>query len=156
MTKVKMQVNYQPTARVSIDCSVGGRTKQSFKNECDINNIMSKFEKSGLLDHVNHHKGDYGDFVGYDDYHSCVNQVLDAQEAFASIPSKIRALFGNDPASFMDFAQNPDNMTEMVKMGLAHGPSTGATLPHTAPPPNPAPNEPPALDPAPTVPTTPV
>ncbi len=95
------------------------RAKQSFLEECDINTIMRKYEKTGLLDHTNTHQGDYGDFLGYEDYQSSLNQLLQAQEMFASIPAQIRAKFDNDPATFVDFAQNPENLAEMRELGLA-------------------------------------
>lgn len=93
--------------------------KQSFKNECDINNIMRKFEKDGLMDHLNTHKGEYGDFIGYQDYQTSINRVLEAQEAFLTIPAKVRYQFKNNPAEFLEFAQNPENFDQMVEMGLA-------------------------------------
>ena len=39
-------------------------TKQSFKDECNINNIMSKYMKDGLIGHVNKHQGRYDDLPG--------------------------------------------------------------------------------------------
>ncbi len=114
-----MSKKYQ-RIRVQIDCSMGGRTKSDMKDECDINQIMRKFEKNQLLTHVNQHQGDYGDFSTYADYHSSIDAVLDAKAAFASVPAKIRAKFNNDPADFLHFVHNPENHDEMVEMGLAH------------------------------------
>lgn len=143
---------YIPHARVQLDASVGGRTHQSFAKEVDINNILKKYIKTGLMDHVNEHHGDYGNYIGFEDYHSSINQVLDAQEAFASIPSSIRRQFDNDPGEFLKFVQNPENTDEMIKMGLAHGDVTVAeTLPLT-----PAPSDPNAEPPAPEPTATPV
>jgi len=95
------------------------RTKQSFKDECDVNNIMRKFEKTGLIDHVNNHQGEYGQFIGFDDYHTSLNQIQDAEASFMTIPAKIRAKFDNSAGKFLAFAQNPDNLPKMVEMGLA-------------------------------------
>lgn len=111
---------YRPHKRVQIDCSPHGRTKSEFKKECDVNEIMRKFEKNQLISHVNDHQGDYGDFSTFEDYHASVNAVLEANDAFASVPSKIRATFNNDPAQFLQFVQDPSNLDQMVEMGLAH------------------------------------
>lgn len=95
-------------------------TKQAFKKECDINQIMKQYQKNGLLDHLNTHQGNYGDFLNYQDYHTSLNKILASKDAFNSIPSEIRAKFNNDPSEFMDFAQKEENHDQMVKMGLAH------------------------------------
>lgn len=101
-------------------------TKQAFKGECDINNIMKKYEKNGLLDHLNTHNGDYGNFIGYQDYHSSLNKILEAKEAFLTIPATVRAQFDNDPSLFMSFAQDEKNHDRMVELGLAHPPKASA------------------------------
>ena len=99
---------------------------QSFQAECDVNGIMKKFEKTGLLDHVNEHHGDYGNYIGFDDYHASLNSIRAAEDAFNSIPAKIRAKFDNDPAQFLLFVQDDDNHDEIVAMGLANaGPEDG-------------------------------
>lgn len=94
-------------------------TKQAFKKECDINQIMKQYKKSGLLDHVNTHQGNYGDFLNFEDYHSSLNKIIEAKDAFYSIPSEIRAKFDNDPSLFMEFAQNDENHEALVELGLA-------------------------------------
>lgn len=144
--------------RVAKHFTLPSLAKQSFLKETDINNIMRKFEKDGLLEHVNTHKGDYGNFIGYEDYHSSLNSILLAEEAFLTIPSKIRATFNNDPVQFLEFAQNPENLDKMIEMGLAPArepvrapgdpPDTPGDVPpkgpETAPPAAPPAAEPPA------------
>lgn len=92
---------------------------QSFRDECDINNIMKKFERTGLLDHVNEHEGNYGDFTDLPaSYHEAQNQVIRAQEMFLSVPSKIRARFNNDPGEFLAYVEDPANVEGMRELGL--------------------------------------
>ncbi len=137
--------NANPSTRVAVRHHPSGPSlaKQSFREECDINTIMKKYEKTGLIEHLNRHQGDYGNFIGYEAYHESLNKLLAAQEAFASIPSSIRRKFGNDPAEFLEFAQNPENLDQMIEMGLAppkrpearteEPPAPGDPLPGTAP-----------------------
>lgn len=95
-------------------------TRQASKQECDINRIMAKFEKTGVLEHRNTFEGQYGDFIDTpQDYHEAIQQVMDAQEMFMSLPSKLRRRFGNDPAEYLDFVSDPKNLDQMVEMGLA-------------------------------------
>lgn len=94
-------------------------TKQSFAKECDINNIMKRYEKDGLIAHVNRVQGSYGDFTNPPDYQDALNKVISAQDMFMSLPANVRARFGNDPGEFLKFVQDPGSVEEMVKMGLA-------------------------------------
>lgn len=128
---------YRPHERLYAPISGPSRTKQSFKDECDINNILKKFQKTGLLTHVAQYQGQYQDLPSDLDFQASINQVLAAQAAFSSLPSSIRARFENDPARFLEFVGNPANEKEMVEMGLAK-PRPDA----------PAPDEPPANEPA--------
>lgn len=86
--------------------------------ECDINQIMNRFEKTGILEHVNTHQGKYGNFLEISDYQTALNHVISAQDSFMSLPSQLRARFENDPGQFLSFVNNPDNIEEMQKMGL--------------------------------------
>ncbi len=80
--------------------------KQEFRDECDINNVMRKYEKTGLLDHVNKFQGQYGDFSEVVDYQSALNAVMSADAAFLTLPAGVRARFENDPAGFLEFVEN--------------------------------------------------
>lgn len=94
--------------------------KQSQAQECDINYIMAKYSKTGVLDHLNVHQGEYGDFQDASDFLESQILVQKAQDMFHTIPSDIRKVFHNDAGKFLDFVQNPENIDSMVTMGLAH------------------------------------
>lgn len=94
-----------------------GRTKQSFKDECDINQIMSRYQKTGVLDFVAKHAPQYGDSTGVD-FRQGLDTVIRARQMFEDLPSSIRAKFQNDPGAFLDFCSDPANRSEMAEMGL--------------------------------------
>lgn len=125
-------------------------TQANFRDDCDINQVMARFEKTGVLTHVNEKKPGYGDFTGYTDYHQSMNAVIEAQDAFMTIPSKIRAKFNNDPGEFLEFAENPENQEEMVKMGLLDPIPTSEDAGTGDPSPTPDPTPTPKPDPTPT------
>lgn len=93
-------------------------THQSMSDACDINNIMKRYEKTGLLEHVAQYDGNYGDFTGAKDYLDSLLQVQEAQLMFASLPADIRSKFDNEPAKFLEFVEDPLNRSEMARMGL--------------------------------------
>lgn len=107
--------------KVVVDCSLEpSMTKQSFKEECDINNIMAKYRATGLIDVGTKLKeGHYADLADMPDYHTSMNVVIAAQAAFEALPSTLRERFGNDPGKFMDFVSDPANECELVSLGLA-------------------------------------
>lgn len=125
--------SFRPHARHKKTFSLPSRAKQSFADECNINNIMAKFNKTGILEHENKQTPQYGDLMPFDDYHQALTQTIEAQEAFDDLPSAIRTKFNNDPGEFLQFVENPENADELVDLGLAEAqgepsvPTTGAT-----------------------------
>jgi len=96
-------------------------THQSAKDECDINRIMLKWQKTGVLTHAQNFQGQYGDFTDVPmDYHESINAVIEAEQMFGSLPAQILKKFGNDPGLFLDFVSDDDNHDELVKLGLAN------------------------------------
>lgn len=101
-----------------------GKTEQHHKAECDINNVIKKYDKTGLITHVNTAKATYGDYTDINEYQESLNIVIKAENAFMEMPSSIRKKFGNDPGLFMEFISNPDNLEEMITLGIAERPIT--------------------------------
>lgn len=92
-----------------------GRTQQSFKEQCDVNNILKRFQ-NGIVPEMR--PAEYGDFLDAPDFHSAQNSVIEAREAFEALPARLRKRFGNDPAEFLSFMDDPENVPEMRAMGL--------------------------------------
>lgn len=95
------------------------RTQQHFKQECDINQIMAKYEKTGTVSHLAKYQGQYGDFAIIPDFHTAMDTMLAAQEMFMELPAKVRERFGNDAGEFVEFATKKENLDELREMGLA-------------------------------------
>lgn len=98
-----------------------GMTMQQFKEECDINTIVKRFGLTGEI------PGDFrmpvsGDFTDVTDFHSAMNLVRAAEEAFATVPAHIRARFSHDPAALMAFLDDAGNRDEALKLGLLQPP----------------------------------
>lgn len=98
---------------------------QAYKDECDINCIMSKNFETGALSWLNAMQGTYEDVTGCD-FQTCMDQVVRAQEAFDALPSKLRDRFANDPQRFLDFVHDPSNAQEMITLGLRNPPPAAA------------------------------
>lgn len=98
-------------------CVGDSMTVQADAREADINFIMERYTKTGQMPPPSRVPR-YGDFDGISDFRSALEAVSAAQEAFMSLPAKVRAKFENDPAQFLDFAEDPANLPEMVELGL--------------------------------------
>lgn len=145
---------YGPRTKSTIEFEKTGRTKQAHKDETDINLIMAKYVKTGVLEHANKHAGSYG-FASSADFKESLEIIQTAQEMFDELPSQIRTKFENNPADFLDFVQDPANATEMYELGLSDI-NPNITLPvgtevssvPTGGNPGPQPAQPPAPQPA--------
>jgi len=100
-----------------LGCEDPSLAQQHFKDECDINTILQKFNITGLLPETPLSPR-YGDFTGISDYHTALNRVIAAQDEFDGLPANIRARFQNDPAQLIEFLENSDNRQEAEKLGL--------------------------------------
>ena len=100
-----------------LHCEDASLAQQHFKEECDINTILQKFNITGLLPEQTLSPL-YGDFSGIGDYHTALNRVIAAQEEFDALPAQIRARFDNDPANLIEFLENSENRPEAEELGL--------------------------------------
>lgn len=95
-------------------------TQQHFKDECDINCIISRFNTTGYLVDPTLPRRDYqyGDFSNIADYQTAMNTVIEAQAAFEALPSSVKQRFNYSPAALMEFMADSSNREEAVKLGL--------------------------------------
>lgn len=99
------------------------RTVQASKDECDVNMIMAKYQRTGLISHVSRYEGKYEDVASALPYQEALNIVMEADTVFKSLPSSLRSQFNNNPGEFLQFVQNPDNAQAMLDLGLREAPS---------------------------------
>lgn len=129
MTKLSF---YRPHKRVTQDnlyldpvtgelAEMPSMAKQEFKFECDINNVVKQFKPHHMQQMLaaNLASNAYTDLPDDYDYQAALELVKDAERRFLTMPSKVRDRFGQDPAQFLAFASNPDNLSEMRALGLA-------------------------------------
>lgn len=93
-------------------------TQQQFAEDADINTIVRRFGITGRLPE-NVRVPTYGDFTYTGDYREALHAIQLADDSFMAMPAEVRATFQNDPALFVDFCSNPDNLPRMRELGLA-------------------------------------
>lgn len=93
------------------------KTEQSHKEQCDLNNIMKKYDKTGLITHVSKIEAKFGDMTGLD-FKSMSDKIANARSMFEELPSKIRKRFNNSPEELLTFMDNSENREEAIQLGL--------------------------------------
>lgn len=108
-----------------IDCSAEpSLTRQEFAEECDINFLMKRFEKTGELPPMQA-AGRYLDIseFGDMDLQRALNVLNDAEMAFASLPPEVRREFDNDGFKFVQYVEaagaDPEKAERLRAWGLA-------------------------------------
>lgn len=105
-------------------------TKQEFKDECDINLILSRYRDAPPRAWGTPPTLRYGDFAEAPDFLGAQVLVKQSEEQFLSLPAKVRERFANDPVRFLDFVHDPANLAEARELGLL---KAEAVPPPTAP-----------------------
>lgn len=103
-------------------------TKQSFREETDINILASKYIRKDVeytplqiaqqIAAVTQKPLTYGDVSNATNLNDAMNVIADIQDAFDVLPAIIRQRFDNDPLSLVGFLEDPANRAEAVKLGL--------------------------------------
>ena len=123
MTKgviLRSMFNYdtdEVSVQTGLACQDPSLAQQQFRDECDINNILERFNVTGQLP-VMPLEPQFGDFSGISDYQTALNAVISAQDSFDQLPARLRERFANDPAAFVDFCLDESNRDEMKALGL--------------------------------------
>jgi phage internal scaffolding protein len=104
--------------QTGLKCEDSSLTQQQFKEEADINTIVDRFMKSGVLPTpVN--MPQFVDYEGVFDFQTAMNAVRAADENFMRMDAKIRARFNNSPQEFLEFFADANNKDEAIRLGLA-------------------------------------
>jgi len=98
-----------------------GLTEQHHAETCDINKILAQFMETGILPTSTNNDPQYGD-VSEHNFQEVQNQLANAKTLFEELPDPVKAQFDNKPFKFLQFAEDPKNMDQLVEMGLANAP----------------------------------
>lgn len=116
-TKNTMKLNTRK--RVQIHFKKPSLTKQYFKNECNINNIIAKFAATGQLPLANNQEPQYGFAPDLDlDLKSSIDMVNALKSEFYKLPKDIQKSFDNNPNNYGEFLSDYENNPEKYSADL--------------------------------------
>lgn len=117
MSRFRGMYDDHGSLRSQLTCSDPSLAEQSSLEETDINTIVRRFGLTGQLP-TGLRAPTYGDYLEVTDYHSALNAIVVANEAFEELPAEVRRRFDNDPGKFVDFCSDENNSQEAAKLGL--------------------------------------
>lgn len=115
---MKFRTAYDRGTHEGLICPEVTLTQQNAAEECDINYILSRYERTGSLGDFIKANPQFGDFSDVPSYQESLEIVAKAETQFNQLEGKVRARFENDPAQFLEFVGDPRNANEIEKMGL--------------------------------------
>lgn len=98
--------------------SRGGRARQSEKDACDVNLIVAHHRRGGVSTHLVNKVASFG-YVPSTSFLDNMLELRRVKELFMELPAATRKFFLNDPAHFVEYASNPENVKKLVELGLA-------------------------------------
>ncbi|AKO71499.1 minor CP 1 [Chimpanzee faeces associated microphage 3] len=117
---------------VGTACNTPSLTIQSEKAQCDINAIIARYKKTGVVDHIKRDQPLYADCEqAITDLEKARILVEDTEEAFWMLPSSVRDLIG-EPSNLPTWASV--NRSEAEKYGFIKPQSTPPVDSATPPP----------------------
>lgn len=143
MSKTKWGKRTRP--RVTVKCTrEEGKTKQEFQPDTDINKIIARYKRTGVLPSTGRDAlAQYGDVSQVPDFQAMHDKVMAANEAFNTLPAKLRKEYGNDAGQFLAALQGPEGDKLAIELGLKDEPvidkSGGDDPPKPEPDPKPDP-----------------
>jgi len=104
--------------RVTIDCSSPLLTDQSFKKQCDINNLMKQYAKTGTFPHTTQIQPRFVDNTQIPSLEDAFDITNNAIQAFNQLPPDLRKLMDNNPANLENFIADENNRDSLLKHGI--------------------------------------
>lgn len=105
--------------RVAIGDFGESKTKQEFVKDCDINEIVRKFQRTGDMSLLQRSQGYYADVSNMpQDYLGALRVVREADAAFMNLPASLREKFKNNPAQLESWLLDSKNHDEARELGL--------------------------------------
>ncbi len=92
-----------------------GRTKQSQKDECDINKLLERYQRDASLGHLEKYQGVYGNYADYD-FENHVTKIAEMNTIFEQLPAEVKRDFGQSTNKFFEFVTNPENENRLAEL----------------------------------------
>lgn len=101
---------------VQQDFKLPSKTEQSYKDECNIDFIISNFVKTGI-DPREGRQMSYVDCTQVKDFQSAQNLIAETKSMYYALPSEIRDEF-KTVDKYLEYVSNPENLKDCYERGI--------------------------------------
>jgi len=113
---------FAPPVSKGLDTGNETLVQQQFKDQADINQVITRFKRTGQLHSTpgvlgQKREPSFG-IYSYNDYQDAYLNMQKIRQDFLALPPKLRQRFDNNPANVVAFVDDPNNHKEAVKLGL--------------------------------------
>ena len=98
------------------------KTDQQYKDDCDVNEIIRRYKKDGIVPHVKNINAQFADVSDIPSLMEGIERIDAAKEEWLKVPASIRKKHGNSVVNFYNWLADPANQDEAVKLGLKKKP----------------------------------
>lgn len=88
-----------------------GLTEQHHARACDINTIMAKYVKTGVIEHIKRYEPTFGD-VSETDFSKSMQVVAQVCSEFEELPAFARDHYGT-PEKYLEAVSSPEGLEEL-------------------------------------------
>ncbi len=92
-----------------------GRTKQSQRDECDINKLLERYQRDASLGHLEKYGGEYGNYADYD-FENHVTKIAEMNTIFEQLPAEVKKDFGQNTGRFFEYVTDPENREKLAEL----------------------------------------
>jgi len=111
--------------RVQTVNTMESKTVQSDLVRTEIRHILAKYRQTGVIEHMRNVDLQFRDVSEFRDFSDLMFQSKEAEKVFMALPSKVREVFDNDVAVWLDCAHDAEKLEalrpELVALGLKFG-----------------------------------
>lgn len=128
---MEFNTRYKPGKSPSISFTLPSMTEQYHRDEVDINTIISKYQRTGVLGTSTQVRETFfGDFSNVDTKFEAALALKEAESRFMDLPSSVRAAYDHDALKFMRALNDDTQIAKLVSLGVykAPAPDVGTQL----------------------------
>lgn len=90
-------------------------TEQHHARACDINAIMAKYIKTGVIEHISKYEPTFAD-VSQLDFKQALDTVCRVESEFYDLPAFVRDHYDNDPQNYINAITTPEGLKELKSL----------------------------------------
>lgn len=121
---MEFYTRYNPPESPHLRFELPSKTEQCHREDCDINTIINRYRKTGVLGDSASQVRDmvFGDFASMPDRLTSEIAVAEAKENFMKLPIDVRKHFDHDMGKLLKALNDPSQIPTLQNLGIVRKP----------------------------------